>query len=239
MRTCSWCSSPVTAARRDAKFCSKRCRQAAHRASVGHAELEATDQPLRLAYADPPYIGLSRRYYGDQPTYAGEVDHRELLSRLATFDGWALSCSSSSVPAIAALLVAEDLPGRLAVWVRQPAPHPHARIVTGWEGVFYKPARVARDPDATGPLTDVFDEIRNARPRPTLPGAVIGMKPPAYCVWLFQLLGATPGDELVDLFPGSGIVDRTWREWTRDASFAPAHSTFWRGPTLAPDPRDS
>jgi hypothetical protein len=238
MTTCSWCSSRITAARRDARFCSKRCRQASHRAGVRHAELEATDQPLRLAYADPPYVGLSRKHYGDESSFAGEVDHAELLSRLASYDGWALSCSSRSVPAIAALLVAQDLAARLAIWRRGPAPHPFARVVTAWEGVWWSPARTARDPDATLPMIDVFDEIQRARPRTTLPDAVIGMKPPAFAVWIFQLLGATPGDSFDDLYPGSGIVDRTWRQWTRDPSFAPASSTFWRPRELAAAPHD-
>jgi hypothetical protein len=76
---------------------------------VRRAELRATDRPLRLAYADPPYLGLARRYYGREASFAGEVDHSELVSRLASYDGWALSCSSRSVPAIAALLVVADV----------------------------------------------------------------------------------------------------------------------------------
>jgi hypothetical protein len=39
---------------------------------------------------------------------------------------------------------------------------------------------------------------------------VIGMKPPAFCAWVFDLLGAAPGDSLDDLFPGSGMVGRSW-----------------------------
>lgn len=225
MRPCSWCGSRVTAARRDAIYCSKRCRQAAHRAKVGRVELEATDRPLRLAYADPPYIGLSRKYYGDQPSYAGEVDHDELVSRLASYDGWALSCSSASVAAIAGILTRRSIEARLAVWVRRPAPHPTAAIVTSWEGVWFRPARSRRDASSEA-VRDVLLDV-HARIRPTLPGAVIGMKPPAFCEWVFQLLGAMPGDELDDLFPGSGIVARTWRQWTGDPSFAPAHSTIW------------
>jgi hypothetical protein len=38
--------------------------------------------PIRFAYADPPYIGQSKRLYGDHPDYAGEVDHAELIDRL-------------------------------------------------------------------------------------------------------------------------------------------------------------
>ncbi len=49
-------------------------------------------QPLRLAYADPPYPGLSRQYYSTHPDFAGEVDHVELTSRLAsTYDGWTIN----------------------------------------------------------------------------------------------------------------------------------------------------
>lgn len=233
MTTCSWCASRITAARRDARFCSKRCRQAAHRARVVRVDRDATNRPLRLAYADPPYLGLSRKYYGDQSSFAGEVDHDELLSRLASYDGWALSCSSASVPAIAARLVAHDLPARLAVWIKRPRPHTTARIVTAWEGVFFVPARVARDPHATAPVVDVLQGVTVARRRTTLPGAVIGMKPPAFCSWVFELLGATPGDELADLFPGSGIVARAWRQFTGDPSFAPAGATFWRSGELS------
>jgi hypothetical protein len=39
---------------------------------------------------------------------------------------------------------------------------------------------------------------------------VHGAKPAAFCWWLFDLLGALPGDDLVDLFPGSGGVARAW-----------------------------
>jgi hypothetical protein len=31
-----------------------------------------------------------------------------------------------------------------------------------------------------------------------------------FCRWLFGLLGAAPGDQLDDLFPGSGAVTRAW-----------------------------
>lgn len=177
-------------------------------------------------------MGLARRCYGDQPSYAGEVDHAELLTRLAGFDGWALSCSSASVPAIAALLVAQDLPARLAIWLRRPRSHATARVVTAYEGLFYSPARDVREPGAPQ-IADVFDTVPVARIRPTLPGAVIGMKPPAFCAWVFDLLGAAPWDTLADLFPGSGIVSRAWRQYTGDATFSPAGATFWREAELS------
>lgn len=46
------------------------------------------------------------------------------------------------------------------------------------------------------------------------PGALTGMKPPEFGVWLFRQLGARPGDELADLFPGSGAITRAWDLYT-------------------------
>ena len=45
---------------------------------------------MRIAFADPPYPGQSKRLYGDHPDYAGEVNHAELVADLlARFpDGW-------------------------------------------------------------------------------------------------------------------------------------------------------
>jgi len=55
-------------------------------------------------------------------------------------------------------------------------------------------------------------------PMTTLPGRVIGTKPAAFCRWMFDLVGATPGDTLDDLFPGSGIVGRAWEFFTAAAA---------------------
>ena len=46
-------------------------------------------------------------------------------------------------------------------------------------------------------------------------GSLIGRKPEAFCVWMFELLGMVPGDQLDDLFPGTGIVGRCWAELSR------------------------
>jgi hypothetical protein len=44
---------------------------------------------------------------------------------------------------------------------------------------------------------------------------LVGRKPGVFCTWVFELLGMLPGDELDDLFPGSGMVGRAWREICR------------------------
>lgn len=64
--------------------------------------------------------------------------------------------------------------------------------------------------------------VHRAHPRRTDPGRVIGAKPAAFCWWLFDLLGALPGDELDDLFPGSGGVSRAWSIYTSCATSADA-----------------
>lgn len=47
----------------------------------------------------------------------------------------------------------------------------------------------------------------------TLKRGLVGAKPEAFCLWLFDLLGMRSDDELTDLFPGTGVVGRTWDRW--------------------------
>jgi len=177
-RTCAWCRGPIPATlRRDAVCCSVRCRQARHRFAAGVGTAEASGRssatPLRLAYADPPYPGLSRRYYGNHPDYAGEVDHAELIRRLVLeYDGWALSTSARALPEVLALCP----PGvRVAAWVKGERPTRSAGPLNAWEPVIYSGGRLdpsrrssttgepSRQPaDATGRADQVSDASRHA-----------------------------------------------------------------------------
>lgn len=209
-RPCGWCDQPIVASRVDARYCSTRCRQAAHRAGIRRTELAATAAPLRLAYADPPYPGKSH-LYRDQPSYDGEVDHQELLDRLAGYDGWALSTSAQALPGVLAVAVARGLPVRVGAWMRGVRPHATARLLNGWEPVVFAGGRQL--PASAPQGTDVLAGVAPRR-RSTRPAAVIGAKPPDFCRWLFELLGALPGDHLDDLYPGSGIVTWAWQRWS-------------------------
>lgn len=207
-RECSWCEGPIpTGARRDAKYCSKRCRQAAHRFQRGCVERARAATPMRLAYADPPYPGLAKRYYAEHPDFAGEVDHDELVRHLAsTYDGWALSTSALALPKILARCVAEDLDVRVAIWHRGARPGSSRWPRNAYEPVVYAGGRrLARDDQPDDVLT------YHARPRTTDPRRVIGTKPAEFLWWLIDLLDARPGDQLDDLFPGSGGLERAWR----------------------------
>jgi hypothetical protein len=187
-----------------ARFCGRKCRQAAHRlrrrrtTEQGPAE---NGGGLRFGYADPPYLGLSSKYYGDEPSFAGEVDHVALIASLtAAYDGWALS---ASVRSLRVLLPLCPESARVCAWVK---PHGASKQTRGphncWEPVIVVPGR-RRQPGTRDWLSAL-----PARGGGTLPGR----KPIAFCAWLFELLGMQPGDELDDLFPGSGIVGRAWAE---------------------------
>jgi hypothetical protein len=163
---------------------------------------------MRFAYADPPYPGTARRYYGDQPTYAGEVDHAALVASLvdAGYDGWALSTSAKALSDVLKLCPAG---ARVAAWAK---PHPPSPQTLGmhncWEPVIVVGGRRRRPG-----VSDVLVALP-ARGGGELPGR----KPIAFCAWLFRLLGMQPGDELTDLFPGSGIIGRAWGELSRAAA---------------------
>lgn len=159
---------------------------------------------MRFAYADPPYPGTAMLCYAGHRDFAGEVDHGELVERLVGEypDGWALSTSARALPVVLAFCP----PGvRVGVWVRGARPTVSAWPLSAWEAVVFAGGRRL-------PSRDVADDvlIYTARPRLSDPERVVGAKPARFCYWLFDLLGARAGDELVDLFPGSGGVARAW-----------------------------
>lgn len=210
-RLCGWCDEPIpAAARRDAVYCSTRCRQAAHRFTRGAALRPTTERPLRFAYADPPYPGKAAAYYADHPDFGGEVDHSRLVEQLVDGypDGWALSTAAASLPAVLGICPPTV---RVAVWVRGERPAFSYRPLNAWEPVIYHGGRPIPS-SGTERRVDVL--TYTARARLTDPRRVVGAKPAEFAYWLFDLLGARPGDELVDLFPGSGGIGRAWTYFT-------------------------
>lgn len=201
-RLCRWCRQPLVATvRRDALACSRKCRQTAWRLRQRHVAEVLADRSLRFIYADPPYPGLSSKYYRHEPSYAGEVNHRALIVSLeASADGWALSTSAR---ALRELLPLCPESARVCPWVKpKGTPSTTYGLHNSWEPVIVKPGRAQR------PGVRDWLMAHAARGGGELPGR----KPIAFCAWLFKALGMRPGDELVDLFPGTGIVGRAWRE---------------------------
>ena len=162
---------------------------------------------MRFAYADPPYIGQAKRHY-----QCAEIDHTVLCAKLVTEfpDGWALSCSSSSLGQILALLKGEEY--RVASWCKSfCAFKRNVRPAYAWEPVIFAGGRNpcnghrAAIPEKNGEQTTPKDFIVEPI---TLRKGLVGAKPERVCHWILDLLNFQPGDELVDLYPGTGVMGR-------------------------------
>lgn len=205
---CDWCGTQPAKPR--GRFCSQLCRQTAFRLRQrGEPMIGPARRALTFAYADPPYVKLSRKYYRGRANYAGEVDHEKLIAdmtnmvRTETWAGWALSCSSKSLRMLLPMC-------------------PDATDVCPWgKPIGVPPATYGRH--TTHEIVLVFGG-RKRRPGvrtflyapPARGGGDLpGRKPVAFAAWLFDLLGMQPGDKLMDLFPGSGVISRAWDETSR------------------------
>lgn len=156
---------------------------------------------MRFAYADPPYVGCAGYYdHPDASSWDDPARHVALMAAMdADYDGWALS---ASVPSLADLLPAAPTGTRVAAWVKPFAAYKrNVRVAYTWEPVLWKRTapRRADDPVGRDHLAAVI----------TLQRGLVGAKPESFARWLLVLLGWQPGDELADLFPGSGIIGQT------------------------------
>lgn len=155
---------------------------------------------MRFCYADPPYPGCAHRY--PEKT---EVDHGELIARLVDEfpDGWALSTHS---PALRDLLPLCPPDVRVLAWCKPWTPfRPNVNPAYAWEPVIVRGGRKRTRAQLT-----LFDWIAC---HSTARAKVLGQKGEAFSFWLFEILNLQPGDELIDLFPGSGAVGRAWDRW--------------------------
>lgn len=163
---------------------------------------------MKIAYADPPYIGCAH-LYSDQPEYAGEVDHVALIDRLESeFDGWILHAAATPRSiAILAPLVEQTAGARWMTWTKGFAAFKrNVSVAYAWEPVIVKAARK--------PVVSKRLVMRDWVECPiTLRRGLTGAKPEKVCHWAFEVAGCRPDDELHDLFPGTGAVSEAWRTW--------------------------
>lgn len=160
---------------------------------------------MRIAYADPPYPGCGKLYVEQ-----AEVDHGALVQRLLSeFDGFVLHTSSVALE----LVLAHFTGGlrvngaRLMAWVKPFAAFKrNVSVAYAWEPVIVKPAR---KPVVRGRIVmrDWYSESI------TLKKGLVGAKPERVARWAFEMAGAEPTDELLDLYPGTGAVTRAWDAW--------------------------
>jgi len=161
-----------------------------------------------MAYADPPYFGTAAKFYGAHHPDAANYDrletHAALLDRLeAEFDGWAYSLGT---PSLRDILPLAPPHARVGAWVKPFCSFkPNVNPAYAWEPVIYK---IGRKRGRDQPTVRDFCSAEIA-----LKKGLTGAKPPAFCWWIFDLIGLEPDDEFVDIFPGSGSVQKAWTKY--------------------------
>lgn len=170
---------------------------------------------MKLAIADPPYLGRANRWYGtgrghrggrgkadqhpDARTWDQLDTHLALLRRLeAEYDGWAYAGAPDYLPDLQPAIPTEV---RTMIWHRGNASPSGARLRSTYEFVLVKipTTRVAH---GTGLAVDdvLHAGIETWR-------GFAGAKPEAWTRWVLAALGHQPEhDTLTDLFNGSGAV---------------------------------
>lgn len=162
---------------------------------------------LKFAYADPPYLGLCSYYKHDHREPYGcwdQIDaHAKLVDTLTRdFDGWAMSLSTPTLGKILALCPEEV---RVAAWVKPFCSFkPGVHVAYAWEPIIFKEARKGTRDQGT-----VRDFIAA---NITLKKGLVGAKPVAVCRWLLDLLNVQRGDDVIDLFTGTGVMSRVIQE---------------------------
>ena len=178
---------------------------------------------MRLAIADPPYLGRAELWYGGKGRakqgsagracgrgdLAGEyhpdaarwddpeTHNRLMLDLEADYDGWAMAASAKTITQL-------DIPrrARIAIWQVTNAIPDGSRVRSTWEPVIVRVPE-GRRAHGTGPM--VADVLTAAHPMANF----VGTKPVAWTHWVLDMLGyRSDEDELVDIFPGSGAVGR-------------------------------
>lgn len=158
---------------------------------------------MRFAYADPPYLGCGKLYAKNHPDalmWDDPETYRHFIKGmdLEFPDGWAMSASSPSLKQLLPMCP-DDV--RIMPWVKPFAIFkPNVGVAYAWEPVIVRGGRRRTRQQPT--VRDWFSHVI------TLKKGLTGAKPPAFAHWVMDVLNVQSGDEVVDLFPGTGIVGR-------------------------------
>lgn len=159
---------------------------------------------MRFAYADPPYLGCGAKLYGGEHDRASDADsldwHRDLILKLVSDfeDGWALSLHT---PSLGLLLPLCPAGARVGSWVKPFASFkPGVNPAYAWEPVIFFGGRkrIRSQPTARDWIAENI----------TLKKGLTGAKPERVCRWILTWLNVQIGDEVADLFPGTGVMGR-------------------------------
>jgi hypothetical protein len=175
---------------------------------------------MKLCIADPPYLGRARRWYGpggcgdgggrnqaDNHPEAHLWDkpetHQNLVKQLEdNYDGWAIAMSVHSLSTYLDVIETDSRNGiRVCVWNKPSAITSGNRITNHWEPVI---VRVPKDRRGWQDGERMKDVLTCLPPRVNFRGA----KPLEWTRWVLDLMGYRDGDEVFDMFHGSGSVTK-------------------------------
>lgn len=165
---------------------------------------------VKAAYADPPYLGLAKEFYGHLHAAAAEYDkpetHQRLIEKLSDeYDCWALSLH---VPALATMLNMCPKDVRVGAWVKPFASFKkNVTRAWTWEPVIFSFHRARKRTLEQQTWRDHISEPITMR------RGFQGAKPERVCFWIFEGLNLLTDDDFTDLFPGSGAVSDAWDKW--------------------------
>lgn len=169
---------------------------------------------MRLAIADPPYLGRADRWYGSGRGHrnglgraaahdaAAEWDdpatHQALVGHLqANYDGWVIAAAADSLAVYLPVCPADV---RVLVWHKGNAIPSGARVANQWEPVIAWIPASRRGRTVGAAASDVLTAGISYRHN------YVGSKPYPWTHWVLNALGYQDGDEVHDLFAGSGAV---------------------------------
>ena len=188
---------------------------------------EQRDGAMRFAYADPPYLGQGAKHYGALHGDAGDCDdplwHKALIERLCDEfpNGWALSLNTPSLKTMLNFCP-DDV--RVNAWIKPFAAF--KKNVTRaycWEPIII---RGGRPIPVTQPTVRDFIEAEAVKCPIAMRRGFPGAKPAPVCFHIFDWLNLQPGDEFVDLFPGSGAVTEAYTAWIAGRTGELNHGLF-------------
>jgi hypothetical protein len=152
---------------------------------------------MRFAYADPPYFKNGKIRYGEHHPEAGKWDTKEahinlIGTLIEEYDGFAYSSNPKDLHWI----LPEYPELRVCAWVKTFHQIRPTTVQYAWEIVLLHGGR--KDNKRKPMVRDWFQG--NATRKKGLPGA----KSLEFNTWILQLLNYQKGDELDDIFPGTG-----------------------------------
>lgn len=189
---------------------------------------------MRFCFADPVYLGCAHLYpeHPNSRVWNDPETHRALIDVLSVAypDGWALCCSA---PSLRVLLPACPPDVRIGSWVKTfCAFKKGVRPAYAWEPVIFRGGRNKKHPPPekggkqTTPKDFLLDDTAQMEPWDgvlspafagpiTLKKGLTGAKSEKFCSWVLDLLNVQPGDTVVDLYPGTGIMGAVASERTK------------------------